>query len=51
MLDGAEIAKHNTRESCWVIVNGNAYDVTDFLDHHPGGANVILKYGGKVRSS
>ncbi|KKA22184.1 hypothetical protein T310_3783 [Rasamsonia emersonii CBS 393.64] len=47
MLDGAEVAKHNTRESCWVIVNGHAYDVTDFLDKHPGGATVILKYGGK----
>lgn len=49
MLDGAEVAKHNTRDSCWVIVNGHAYDVTDFLDQHPGGATVILKYGGKVR--
>ena len=47
LLHGLEIAKHNTRESCWVVISGHAYDVTDFLDEHPGGAAVVLKYGGK----
>jgi len=30
-LTGADIASHNTKESCWVIVHGKAYDVTEFL--------------------
>ena len=30
-LRGDEVAKHNSRESCWVIVHGKAYDVTEFL--------------------
>jgi L-lactate dehydrogenase (cytochrome) len=30
-LSGADVAQHNSRESCWVIVHGKAYDVTDFL--------------------
>lgn len=30
-LSGAQVAEHNTRESCWVIVHGKAYDVTEFL--------------------
>ena len=30
-LTGEEIGKHNSRESCWVIVHGKAYDVTEFL--------------------
>ena len=30
-LTGEEIAKHNSKESCWVIVHGKAYDVTEFL--------------------
>jgi L-lactate dehydrogenase (cytochrome) len=47
MLDGLEVAKHNSRESCWVIIKGKVYDVTDFLDEHPGGASIILQYGGK----
>jgi hypothetical protein len=37
----------STRESCWVIIKGEVYDVTNFLDHHPGGAAIILKYAGK----
>jgi L-lactate dehydrogenase (cytochrome) len=46
-LTGEEIAKHNSRESCWVIVHGKAYDVTEFLPEHPGGPKIILKYAGK----
>ena len=32
ILTGPEVAKHNSRESCWIIVHGKVYDVTDFLD-------------------
>lgn len=46
-LSGAQIAKHNSRESCWVIIHGKAYDVTEFLPEHPGGPKIILKYAGK----
>ncbi|KAK6614872.1 FMN-dependent dehydrogenase [Botrytis cinerea] len=30
-LTGQEVAEHNSKESCWVIVHGKAYDVTEFL--------------------
>jgi L-lactate dehydrogenase (cytochrome) len=46
-LTGAEVANHSTKDSCWVIVHGRAYDVTDFLPEHPGGSKIILKYAGK----
>jgi succinate dehydrogenase/fumarate reductase flavoprotein subunit len=42
-----EIAKHNTKEDCWVAVNGMALNVTDFLENHPGGPKAILLYAGK----
>lgn len=42
-----ELQKHNTRESCWVIINGQVYDATSVLEWHPGGAAVILKASGK----
>jgi cytochrome b involved in lipid metabolism len=48
MLTAADVAEHNSRKSCWVVVQGQAYDVTDFLDSHPGGAAIILRYAGKV---
>ncbi|KHN97905.1 Cytochrome b5 [Metarhizium album ARSEF 1941] len=43
-LTGGDVARHNDAESCWVIIHGKAYDVTDFLPEHPGGSKVILKY-------
>ena len=43
----AEVAKHNKADDCWVVVNGDVLDVTDFLDDHPGGKNAILLYAGK----
>ena len=29
VLTGADVARHNTKDSCWVIVHGKAYDVTE----------------------
>jgi cytochrome b involved in lipid metabolism len=49
-LTGEEVAKHNNADSCWVIVHGRAYDVTEFLPEHPGGPKIILKYAGKDAS-
>lgn len=46
-LTGQDVAKHNSKDSCWVIVHGKAYDVTEFLPEHPGGSKIILKYAGK----
>ena len=48
MLDASEVAKHNSRESCWLVIQEQVYDVTDFLEEHPGGPNIILFYAGKV---
>ncbi|KAK6204510.1 FMN-dependent dehydrogenase-domain-containing protein [Scheffersomyces amazonensis] len=42
-----EIKKHNTKKDCWVIIHGKVYDVSDFVDEHPGGAAVIVKFAGK----
>ena len=40
------VAKHNTAESCWVILYGDVYDVTRFIPEHPGGQKVILQLAG-----
>ncbi|TFK74629.1 cytochrome b2 [Pluteus cervinus] len=47
VFSGQEVSQHNNRQSCWIIVHGKVYDVTDFLDEHPGGSKIILKYAGK----
>lgn len=51
VLDGAEIAKHNSPDSCWLVIHGKVYDVTKFLDQHPGGRTILLKQGGAVSHS
>lgn len=48
MLTGSEIAKHKSSDSCWIVVHGKVYNVTEFLDKHPGGRAILLKQAGAV---
>jgi isopentenyl diphosphate isomerase/L-lactate dehydrogenase-like FMN-dependent dehydrogenase len=41
------VAKHTSKESCWVILYDQVYDVTDFLSEHPGGSRIILQLAGR----
>ncbi len=42
-----EIGDHNSAEDCWVVIKKQVYDITTFLDEHPGGKDIILEYAGK----
>ena len=42
-----EVKKHNTKKSLWIVINGNVYDVTKFLEEHPGGTKPLLVFAGK----
>ncbi len=42
----SDVKLHTTRTSCWTTVNGKVYDVTNFINQHPGGANAILSLCG-----
>lgn len=46
-ISKAEVAKHNKPSDCWVIISGNVYDVGNYLELHPGGADVIIPYCGR----
>lgn len=38
---------HNREEDCWLVISGKVYDVTQFLDEHPGGFDIVLAATGK----
>jgi len=42
-----EVAKHTDKSSTWIIIHNNVYDVTKFLEEHPGGEEVLLEQAGK----
>ena len=31
-----ELRKHNRRTNCWLALNGTVYNVTPYMDYHPG---------------
>ena len=41
-----EVAKHNTAQDCWMIIDGLVFDVTKFLPVHPAGKKILLQYAG-----
>ncbi|VVA92513.1 unnamed protein product [Arabis nemorensis] len=42
-----EAATHNKQDDCWVVIDGKVYDVTSYMDDHPGGDDVLLAATGK----
>lgn len=46
----AEVACHDCRDDCWIIVYDRVYDITDFLSKHPGGEEILLEYAGRDAS-
>lgn len=44
----ADVASHNTAESgLYIIIDKGVYDVTNFVDEHPGGAKILKRVAGK----
>jgi cytochrome b involved in lipid metabolism len=49
-----EVAKHNTREDAWIIIKhkktgvAQVYDVTEYVDEHPGGESILAHVGGEA---
>lgn len=46
-----EVKQHASATSCWSVVDGEVYNLTDWIDRHPGGAKRILAMCGKDGSS
>ncbi len=50
----AEVALHNKAEDAWVIIRDKrdkqlkVYDVTEYVDEHPGGNSILNNVGGEA---
>jgi len=42
----AAVETHNSAESCWAAIDGEVYDLTNWIDLHPGGREEILSLCG-----
>lgn len=43
----SDVSAHHSRQDCWLIINSKVYNVSDFIDQHPGGAANIIRVCGK----
>ncbi|XP_035528872.1 cytochrome b5 reductase 4 [Morone saxatilis] len=41
-----ELQKHNRRDDCWTCIRGMVYNVTPYMDYHPGGEEELMKAAG-----
>lgn len=39
----AELRKHNKKSDAWMAIRGKVYNVTRYMDFHPGGVEELLK--------
>ncbi|KAJ4959962.1 hypothetical protein NE237_019872 [Protea cynaroides] len=42
-----ELRKRNTREDLWISIQGKVYDVTNWVNDHPGGEFPLLNLAGQ----
>ena len=42
-----DVAEHNTKKDCFLVIHDKVYDATKFVDEHPGGEEVLLDVGGQ----
>ena len=45
--NSADLKKHASAKSCWSAINGNVYDLTKWINRHPGGSTVITALCGR----
>ncbi|KAM3237442.1 cytochrome b5 [Capsicum chacoense] len=47
MFTLSQVARHKSKQDCWIIIHGRVIDVTKFLEEHPGGEEVLIESAGK----
>ena len=40
-----EVAKHSSKNDCWIVLHGKVYNATPFVGDHPGGLAILQGCG------
>lgn len=51
IITRSETILHNTKDDCWLIIQNNVYDFTNFIKIHPGGSDILLSRAGEDATS
>ncbi|XP_053557171.1 cytochrome b5 reductase 4-like [Bombina bombina] len=41
-----ELAKHNKKDDCWMCIRGMVYNITPYMEYHPGGEEELMRAAG-----
>jgi len=42
----SQVLAHSTKDDCWTIIDGSVYDLTSYINRHPGGEEIMRACGG-----
>lgn len=45
LYDLSEIVKHNSKEDCWLLIEGKVYNLSAYVASHPGGVAILQGCG------
>lgn len=43
-VDKELLRRHSSKDDCWCVIQGKVYCLTNYLEFHPGGVDILLKY-------
>ncbi|GAB5590565.1 hypothetical protein Unana1_05465 [Umbelopsis nana] len=46
-LSLAQVSEHNQKKDLYVAIHNKVYNITEFVEEHPGGEEVLLDEAGK----
>jgi cytochrome b involved in lipid metabolism len=43
----AEVGQHRTQKDCWMVIDGQVYDISSYFEVHPAEPAILLPWCGK----
>lgn len=43
-ISALEVSAHKAADDCWIVVDNQVWDISDFLSEHPGGPSSTHSY-------